>query len=290
MKIPVHIAEKLLLLSQGETIASSKAKHAVVDELTEERIVVSTGRIQKKLLIPNKQALDLYLQNKYGINDLKKYIDVNKKNHVRREEHISVSSDSKNSHVRTFKGFLVNCFNPIQGTLRGEPVTLNPAVGMFQFVYDFEDFAPDQSVTIVGVENAENFRYVEKQNYLFQHIQPLFVSRYPQTQIKDLLSWLRSISNNYLHFGDFDFAGIGIYLNEFKKHLDQKATFYVPENIEELIKTYGNKTLYDRQKITFSKSDIQEERLLNLIELIHTYKKGLEQEILIGSENGSLRE
>ena len=290
MKIPVHIAEKLLLLSQGETISSSKAKHTVVDELTEERIVVSTGRIQKKLLIPNKQALDLYLQNKYGINDLKKYIDVNKKNHVRREEHISVSSDSKNSHVRTFKGFLVNCFNPIQGTLRGEPVTLNPADGMFQFVYDFEDFAPDQSVTIVGVENAENFRYVEKQNYLFQHIQPLFVSRYPQTQIKDLLSWLRSISNNYLHFGDFDFAGIGIYLNEFKKHLDQKATFYVPENIEELIKTYGNKTLYDRQKITFSESDIQEERLLNLIELIHTYKKGLEQEILIGSENGILRE
>jgi hypothetical protein len=290
LKIPVHIAEKLLLLSQGETISSSKAKHTVVDELTEERIVVSTGRIQKKLLIPNKKALDLYLQNKYGINDLKKYIDVNKKNHVRREEHISVSSDSKNSHVRTFKGFLVNCFNPIQGTLRGEPVTLNPAVGMFQFVYDFEDFAPDQSVTIVGVENAENFRYVEKQNYLFQHIQPLFVSRYPQTQIKDLLSWLRSISNNYLHFGDFDFAGIGIYLNEFKKHLDQKATFYVPENIEELIKTYGNKTLYDRQKITFSESDIQEERLLNLIELIHTYKKGLEQEILIGSENGILRE
>jgi len=290
LKIPVHIAEKLLLLSQGETISSSKAKHTVVDELTEERIVVSTGRIQKKLLIPNKQALDLYLQNKYGINDLKKYIDVNKKNHVRREEHISVSSDSKNSHVRTFKGFLVNCFNPIQGTLRGEPVTLNPADGMFQFVYDFEDFAPDQSVTIVGVENAENFRYVEKQNYLFQHIQPLFVSRYPQTQIKDLLSWLRSISNNYLHFGDFDFAGIGIYLNEFKKHLDQKATFYVPENIEELIKTYGNKTLYDRQKITFSESDIQEERLLNLIELIHTYKKGLEQEILIGSENGILRE
>lgn len=290
MKIPLQIAEKLLLLSQGETIASSKAKHAVVDELTEERIVVSTGRIQKKLLIPNKQALHLYLHNKYGINDLEKYIAINKKDHVRREEHISVSSDSKNSHVRTFKGFLVNCFSPVQCTLRGESITLNPANGMFQFVYDFEEFLPSQSVTIVGVENAENFRYVEKQQSLFQHIQPLFVSRYPQTQSKDLLSWLQSIPNNYLHFGDFDFAGIGIYINEFKKYLDQKATFYIPENIEELLKTYGNTLLYDRQKITFSESDIQEEHLLKLVELIHTYKKGLEQEILIGRENGSLKE
>jgi hypothetical protein len=282
LKIPIHIAEKLLhLTEEGETLPSSKAKHRVIDELIEERIVISTGRIQKKLSLPNKKALDLYLHNKFGINDLKKFIEVNKKEEIRREEHISVSSDSKNSRVRTFKGFLVNCFNPIPGTLRGEPITLNPANGMFQFVYDFEDFLPEQSVTIVGVENAENFRFVEKQKALFQHTQPLFVSRYPQTQSKDLLTWLLSIPNKYLHYGDFDFAGIGIYMNEFKKHLGQKATFYIPENIEVLIKRYGNRTLYDRQKITFSESDIHEEHLLNLIELIHTFKKGLEQEILI---------
>jgi len=35
----------------------------------------------------------------------------------------------------------------------------------------------------------------------------LFVSRYPQTQSKDLLNWLQSIPNPYLHFGDFDLTG-----------------------------------------------------------------------------------
>ena len=45
----------------------------------------------------------------------------------------------------------------------------------------------------------------------------LFVCRYPQSN--DLIKWLQSIPNRYLHFGDLDFAGINIYLNEFKKYL-----------------------------------------------------------------------
>ncbi|MCA6071324.1 MAG: hypothetical protein LE168_02900 [Endomicrobium sp.] len=66
-------------------------------------------------------------------------------------------------------------------------------------------------------------------------MRPLFVSRYPQNQSKDLIKWLQSIPNNYLHFGDFDFAGIGIYLNEYKKYLTDKAMFLIPENIEKFI-------------------------------------------------------
>jgi hypothetical protein len=84
-----------------------------------------------------------------------------------------------------------------------------------------------------------------------------------------------------LHFGDFDFAGIGIYLNEFKRHLADRTTFFVPKNIDKLIGDHGNKQRYDEQKINFEVKSIQEDNLLQLIDTIHKYRKGLDQEILI---------
>lgn len=281
MKIPVHIAEKLLQLSKGEIISSSKAKHPLIEELVSERIIERTGRIQKKLTIIDNKPLFLYLQNKFGINDLKKYIEVYQKEILQRNELIDISSNSKLKKVRTFKGFLVNSYIPIQATLNGKPITINFTDGTFQFIYDFEKFIPEQKVTIVGIENPENFRNIEKQKYLFKDIHPIFVSRYPQNQSKDLISWLQSIPNNYLHFGDFDFAGIGIYLNEFKKYLDEKALFFVPNDVEELIKLNGNRKLYNEQKVNFKTKILKEENLLKLIETIHKYRKGLEQEVLI---------
>ena len=281
MKIPVHIAEKLLQLSQGEVIPSGKAKHALIEELVSERIIERTGRIQKKLTIVDNKPLFLYLQNKHGINDLKKYIEVYQKENLQRNELVEISSNSKLKQVRTFKGFLVNSYIPIQATLNGKPITINFTEGTFQFIYDFENFIPDENVTIVGIENPENFRYIEKQKHLFKEIQPLFVSRYPQNQSKDLVKWLQSIPNNYLHFGDFDFAGIGIYLNEYKRHLEKKALYFTPNNIEELIKLNANKKLYNEQNNNFKVQLINETDLLKLIETIHKYRKGLEQEILI---------
>lgn len=281
MKVPVHIAEKLLLLSQGESIPSSLAKHYLIDDLVLEGIIERKGRIQKSLLLLDKKALNTYLQNNCSINDLQQYIQVSKKEEVTRGELVAATSNSKHIGVRSFKGFLINCYSPIQATLNGKQITLNPVDGTFQFIYDFEKIIVSPDVIIVGIENPSNFRHIDKQKYLFSDIKPLFVSRYPQNQSKDLIRWLQSIPNSYLHFGDFDFAGIGIYLNEFKKHLTDRTTFFVPENINKLIADFGNKKRYDEQKINFDVKSIREEKLLHLINTIHKYRKGLDQEILI---------
>lgn len=281
MRIPVHIAEKLVQLSRGESISSSLAKHPLIEELVEEGIIERKGRIQKKLLLIDSNAFRIYLQNKYSINDLKQYILISQKENALRSESVAVSSDSKHTKIRTFKGFLVNSYLPVQVSLNHELITLNPVNGIFQFIYDFEQFIPDKDITIVGIENAENFRHILQQKYLFPDIKPLFVCRYPQNQSKDLRKWLQIIPNNYVHFGDFDLAGIGIYLHEFKKYLKDKSTFFVPENIESLVMEYGSKKRYNTQKINFDPHSIQEEKLVNLISIIHKYKKGLDQEILI---------
>ena len=281
MKVPVHIAEKLLQLSQGESIPSSLAKHSLIDDLVLEGIIERKGRIQKLLLLPDKKPLFTYLQNNYAINDLQQYIQVSKKEEVTRSELVAATSNSKHTGVRSFKGFLINCYFPIQATLNGKEIILNPVDGTFQFIYDFDKFIVSPDITIVGIENPSNFRHIDQQKYLFTDIKPLFVSRYPQNQSRDLIKWLQSIPNSYLHFGDFDFAGIGIYLNEFKKHLADRTMFFVPDNIDKLIADFGNKTRYNEQKINFVVKSIREYKLLQLIQTIHKYRKGLDQEILI---------
>lgn len=281
MKVPVHIAEKLLQLLQGESIPSSLARHSLIDDLVIEGIIEQKGRIKKTLILSNNKALHTYLQNHCSINDLQQYIQISNQKNVLRSDLVAVSSNSKLVKVRTFKGFLVNCYSPIQATLDGKQITINPVNGTFQFIYDFEKFIVSPDITVIGIENPENFRHIDRQKYLFKDIKPLFISRYPQNQSKDLIKWLQSIPNNYLHFGDFDFAGIGIYLNEFNIHLADRTSFFVPDNIEKLIEDFGNKKRYDDQKINFKIKSIRQEKLLQLIDIIHKYRKGLDQEIFI---------
>lgn len=281
MKVPVHIAEKLLQLLQGESIPSSLAKHSLIDDLVVEGIIERKGRIKKSLFLSNNKALLTYLQNNCSINDLHQYIQISNQENVLRSDLVAVSSNSKLVKVRTFKGFLVNCYSPIYATLDGKQITINPVTGTFQFIYDFEKFIVSPDITIIGIENPENFRHIDRQKHLFKDIKPMFISRYPQNQSKDLIKWLLSIPNDYLHFGDFDFAGIGIYLNEFNKHLADRTKFFIPDNIDKLIADFGNKKRYDEQKINFKIKSIQEEKLLHLIDIIHKYRKGLDQEIFI---------
>jgi hypothetical protein len=283
MKIPISIAENLILLRDGEKVPASKIQHNVVNEMLDNGILKKRilGRSKSLIYLPEKQVLDVFLQNHYGISDLQRYVEVLKTEKLTRADAIAVSSNSKLKRVRTFKGFLVNCYNPVQAKINGKETVINPIEGTFQFIYDFEHFEIPQEITVVGIENPENFRHIDKQKYLFENIEPLFVSRYPQNRSKDLIKWIQSIPNRYLHFGDFDVAGIGIYLNEYKKYLCDKAKFFVPKNIEYLISKYGNKDLYNKQKMSCDKKEITEEKLLELLEILKSLKKGLEQEILI---------
>lgn len=286
MNVPIGIAEKLILLLNGEKISASKLKHSIIDTMLGNGILEQQiqGRSKKLIFLRSTERLSDYLSNHFGINSLEDYITGHKQEDALRSDFVGISSDSKLRKVRTFKGFLVNSYFPIQATLNYEQLLINPIKGSFYFVYDFERFIIPAELTVVGIENPENFRYINKQMYLFGGIKPLFVSRYPQNQSKDLIKWLQTIPNPYLHFGDLDFSGIGIYLNEFKKHLGNRATFFIPSNAEELLERYGNRELYDNQKRNFSMEEIEEIKLNQLITMINEYKRGLEQEVFIKSE------
>jgi len=281
MKLPLSIAKTILKLSEGKTLPGSAAKHSVIEDLIQEHILFRSGKTRKTIGLNSANNLALYLHNRFAIKDLQTYVEALDEDETSRASLVDLTGDSKLKNVRTFKGFLINCLSPISAKLNSEAISIEPREGLFHFIYDFEKFIPAPEVTIVGVENSENFRKLKEQAYLFKDIQPLFVSRYPQNQSKDLIKWISSIPNNYLHFGDFDMAGIGIYLNEYKKHFPVKSQFLMPEGLEELIKHSGSRKRYNSQKINFNISAIDEEGILKLIDLLHNYKKGLDQEKFI---------
>ena len=273
------MAEKLLQLRNGEKLQASTLRQPVFQELLAENILYKPGRTRGLVLLVNREQFDLFLQNHYSIANLGEYVALLRREDYSRSDLIKVSTDSKLSQRRSFKGFLVNTYEPVEVVLNQTKTRLHPLPGLFHFIYDYENFIPDAHCTIVGVENPENFRYIEKQKRLFQHVKPLFISRYPQEQHTDIIRWLRMITNPYLHFGDFDLAGINIYLNEFKRYIPEKSTFFIPPDIEYLLRTYGNYSRYNRQKLHVDPADIQEEGLKELIKMIHRQKKGLDQEI-----------
>lgn len=282
MHLPLGLAKKLQQLSGGTSLPWSQVKHKLSEQMLNEGIlqIQQLGRSQKRVFIAQANTLHAYLQNQLGINNLQDYI-INLENPTTRTENIISSSDSKRTAIRTFKGFLVNCTSPIKTTLNGQPFTIVPTEGAFTYIHDFEHFLLPKNTLIVGVENAENFRYINQQSYLFDATSTVFVCRYPQSS--DLINWLKGLPNQYLHFGDFDFEGLRIFRDEYLQHLGKRATFFIPQNIEVLIDKYGNKDLYDTQyQSTLSESLELNSEIKTLLQLFHNYKKCLEQEVLIG--------
>jgi hypothetical protein len=281
MKLTLKIARILVQLINKTPIPDSAAKSKLIDDLVSENILFRKGKHRKSLELISESSLHIYLANQLQINNLNNYILALENKNSTRAEFVKITTDSKNSKERAFKGFLVNSYNSIHVKLNNENITINPTFGSFVFIYDYNTFKIPEDITIVGVENAKNFSEIQNQKYLFKDIKPLFISRYPQNQNKDFIKWMTAIPNKYLHFGDFDISGIGIYINEYKTHLSEKATFFIPDNIENVLKEYGNRDRFNKQKINFQIDDIQESKIVDLVQLIMKEKKGLDQEYYI---------
>ena len=163
---------------------------------------------------------------------------------------------------------------------------LCPCPGSFLYISDFLQFRIPTNAIVVGVENMENFRLPERQATVWEEIRDQFggdgvpplllVSRYPQS--RDLVTWLQEIPNFYVHFGDFDLAGIHIYLTEFYRYWGpDRSAFFVPADIEQRL-AMGSRERYQTQFERFGKMDVPDARLLPLVSLIHCHQKGYDQE------------
>lgn len=277
--------DKLIALSDGESLPASRLTGEWVDQLVRDGILVSSSRGSKRSLkaVDRESFVKALARINERFADLKKtrnlLMDDDSSGDTLRASQAADSGNSKLKMRRSFPGFLVNSYETIEAHLNGRSCVILPEEGSSMFVSDWERFVIPSDVIVVGIENPENFRFIRQQRHLFESCLPgkrlLFVSRYPQST--DLRKWLMGISNPYVHFGDFDLAGIKIFLSEFHRYLPERSSYLIPSDIEERLKNGSTERFqgnyYENRHLS---SDILE--LQALIDLIMKYHKGYDQE------------
>ena len=279
MKISKTQTELLRRLMSGDSVAASSLRNDLVEELLGEGLLTTRDHGSRRSYAAiDTVALGAFVASHFG------GLKIVDKVRLTRAEIASETGDSKLVMVRSCPGFPVNTYEPISCMLNGQEFMVNPKEGSFLFVADWQSFLVPDDVVVVGIENMENFRMIRQQRKLFEQcigtVRLLFVSRYPQSM--DLRSWLQKIPNRYVHFGDFDLAGINIFLTEFHAHLGARSSFLIPQDIEERI-AKGSLERYNDQYARYNRitSDIKEVQAL--IDLINKYHRCYDQEGYIGS-------
>ena len=274
------ISASIQALLAGEQVAGSKLDSKLLDELLAEGLLLVVSRGSRK----SYRARDMEALKRFLIDKDESFRIIEANASDSRATMAAETGNSKLVMVRSCPGFPVNSYEPIECLLDGKPFVVNPQEGSFLFVSDWDRFAIPEDVVVVGIENMENFRMIHKQRAFFEEYlhahklsdKVLFVSRYPQST--DLRRWLCAISNHYLHFGDFDLAGIHIFLFDFQQYLGkERASFLIPCDIESRLRS-GSRKRYDEQYSRFKdiKSDVFD--LQQLINLIHRERKAYDQE------------
>ena len=283
MKKTVALIKRLIQLAEGKALPASSLRGEWFQRMEEDGILLTVPHgSRKSLRASDTNSFRQYLVSQYDIRDLDATLRILQQQDSDRASQVDVTGDSKFVQRRTFQGFLVNSYQPISAILNDKPVTILPPEGSFVFISDYQSFAVPEDVIIVGVENAENFRFAKRQQHLFERYFPkgsrlLFVSRYPQQQHSDLIHWLKVIPNLYVHFGDLDLAGVAIYQNEYYHHLGERSSFLIPDDYEERIAN-GTRTRYDDQISKYGKMKIEDPRIGSLLSCIHQYHRGYDQE------------
>lgn len=281
------LVQALASLRSGETVPFSRFPEDWAEEMLSEGGVSRIARgSRQSLKVLSLRAFDIFLLSK-GLKpgELQQTLEVLAAPESRAEQ-VRLLGDSKAVAVRSCPGFPVNVVTPLNVRLGGRKILLCPCPGSFVYVSDYASFRIPSDVIVVGVENMENFRLPERQESVFDQIGERFggggvppvllVSRYPQS--RDLVTWLQGIPNPYVHFGDFDLAGVHIFLTEFYRYLGQRATFFVPQDIRERLEASGSRERYDTQFQRFGKMPVTDARLQPLVQLIHRVQKGYDQE------------
>ena len=269
------ISASIQTLISGEQVAGSKLSSKLLDELMAEGLllVVAHG-FRKSYRARDTEALKRYLIDKDESYRMLEVASANSRASLAAE-----TGNSKLMTVRSCPGFPINSYEPIECSLNGQPFSVNPPAGSFLFIDDWKQFAIPEDVVVVGIENMENFRMIRQQRMLFEselEAKPLlFVSRYPQST--DLRNWLITIPNKYVHFGDFDLAGIHIFLTEFHKYLGDRSVYLIPSDIEQQL-AKGSQDRYDNQYPKYHTLHCDIPYLQSLIDLINKYHRGYDQE------------
>lgn len=280
MNITIEQAKLLKELSEGKKVPLSRLKARIFQQLIQEQVLLRQKESHGwNIYTDHPQSLLNYLYNHYIRCTLDEYIERGQAA-PSRSNNIRMSGDSKLKETELWQGFYFKVSEPIHAQWQGKPLTLLPyPEGIPVFMPQPETLSLPEEVTVVMIENSENFLKIETQLPLFQGLKCFFVSFYPREQHSYFIEWLQKQPNNYVHYGDFDFAGIHIYQSQYKKYVSGESRYLVPSGLLPLFRRYGKRALYNNQLSLQALIKADEPGISELLEIIKREHKGLEQEI-----------
>lgn len=287
MRLSDGLLKKIRLLLAGEAVPASSLNADWVDILVEEGVLVREFlKSRKRYRISDRNAFVSALEDIDERFRNAGFLDGNLEIiAASRSGQAAETGNSKAVTCRSCPGFPVNSYEPIVCQLNGREYIVAPEPGTFVFISDWRNFRIPEIVTVIGIENMENFRLIREQKPFLDALTEggpiLFVSRFPQS--KDLGEWLKGIPNRYIHFGDFDLAGVSIYETEFAAHLrgnegeSRRCSMFIPGDVEGRLRS-GVRKRYDDQLPKYTSLSSPDPEVQRLITLIHKYRRGYDQE------------
>lgn len=235
------------------------------------------SRSRFEIVLVDSSSFNLYIKTKFNIVDLDGYL-LNLQNPIAtRAEMLTVSLDDKSKSINPFDGIYISSYDNIEISIDGQITKLNNLNGSAMFISKSCRLEISKEILVVGIENVENLLFILQQIEYFSHIKQKKVFIYRN---EFMLNFLEKIENDYLHYGDFDFAGIRIYKSEILPRVKADRRFFIPSNIEELLNRGQSDLYYRHYSYKANIMDIDDE-LDELITLIDDYKKTVRQEFLI---------
>lgn len=279
--MPLSFVRSLLRLQKGERLSQSDIKNKnLLKRFCDDGIIqkLPNGNRRVVYFCPDSGVLDNYLRVQQDILSLTGYIHQFEIGGSDGESSLGASKSTKTFRGNSLQGFFIKAFHS-EIVISGEAVKpLPPGVDMF--IHHPEKLNISDTTLIVGVENPECFVKFDKLVHLFEQKELVIIMRYMSNSPN---RWLQSVSNNYLHFGDFDPAGLSIYIREYLSNLSSlRCDFFIPPELEQLLEQYGQESLYDSQIHLLKNIDFQNyPKLVYIANLLHKHRKGLEQERLL---------
>lgn len=279
--LPQSFARCLLRLQNGEKLNPSEIfSKGLLKQFCEDGIIKinPAGARRVRYFCPEPVLLQNYLKAQNDILSLENYVREFEDDSSDGESSLFASRSTKTFRGKSLQGFFIRAYHS-EIVVAG--VTIHPVPhGIELFIHQPEKLEISHNALVVGVENPECFLKFDKLAHLFPQKELIIIMRYLSSSPN---RWLQTITNNYLHFGDFDPAGLHIYIREYRNQFSApRCNFFIPPNIEKIIDQYGIPTLYDQQIHLLKNIDFQlYPEVERLMRLLKKYRKGLEQERLL---------
>ncbi|RRD02311.1 hypothetical protein [Prevotella sp. OH937_COT-195] len=264
------VLRRLLALYNGEELTQSETQTRLFYKMKLAGVLIPATQhgTRTTFKVVSLERMKEYLLEEFSIQDLQSFhkmqfaVDADNSG-IDKQGAIVEARNTKTSYM---EGFFVTSVEPIDAHVGGAHLTINPPRGTYMYIYEYKVFCVPHDVLIVGVESADTFHRIHSFLNILPNKKTLFVHRYPQRA--ELTNWLKTIGNQYIHFADFDLVSIYNFQSDIFSRIGERATFFIPQNINELIER-GSRKRYDVQIENYRNQPISDMRLKPLVELIN---------------------